>query len=93
MGDQPVIDQRQPIPQRLEPLQKGHLLRRVELIECARVDRFHEVTDVVIELIENHIQPGALGAFVGRKVPELHAFILLEQMFDIKRFPMRNSCH
>jgi hypothetical protein len=42
---------------------KSHLLRRVELIECARVDRLHEFTDVVIELIEDHIQPVALGAF------------------------------
>ena len=62
VGDQTVVNQWQPVPEGFEPLPPGDLLRGIELIKTAGFHRVEQFGEVVVELVENHIQPGAFGA-------------------------------
>ena len=54
-----VIHEGQPVPEGFEPLQH-HFLIRCELINTARFNRFHEFGEVIVEFVEDPIQPAAL---------------------------------
>jgi hypothetical protein len=86
ISDQPVVDQRQPAAESLELLPKADLLSRIELIKTAALDRVEEFGIHVVESVQDHIQRGALSAFSHIVIPELHASILFEDVFDSKFF-------
>jgi hypothetical protein len=59
------------------------LLDGIQLIKRAVFDGFYEFVKYVVELVKDHPEPTAFDAQVCR-VPELHAFILFEYVFDSK---------
>jgi hypothetical protein len=52
---------------------------------------FHEFGEVVVQLVEDHIQPAALSALGCWWFPEFHAPILFEDVFDDKPFSQQNK--
>ena len=60
--NQTVVDQRQPVPERLEPPPKADLPRSAELIKTAGFHRVEKFGEVVVELVDGHIELGAFRA-------------------------------
>ena len=81
-----MVDQWQPVPEGLETLPPADLLRRIELLKAAALNRFQDFAIHVVEFVEDHIQPGAFGALCSCLVPEFHAPIVFEDVFDDKPF-------
>jgi hypothetical protein len=73
VSDQTMVNERQPIPERFEPLPKADLLDSVQLLEPACLYGVEKFGVHVVEFVENRIQPGALSALGSVWVPELHA--------------------
>jgi hypothetical protein len=61
------------------------------LIKTARFSGFHEFGEVVVELVEDRIQPATLSALVCCWFPEFHTSILFEYVFDDKLFSQQNK--
>ena len=62
ISDQTVLDHRQPVPERLEPPQKADPPRSAELLKTAGFRRVEKFGEVVVELVEGHIELGAFRA-------------------------------
>ena len=65
VGDQTVIDQRQPVPEGFEPLPHRDLLVAVELIKTAGFDGVDQLGEAVVEGVEGRIQPTARSRVVA----------------------------
>jgi hypothetical protein len=90
-GDQSVINKRQPVADAFEALPHRHLLVVLQLIKSAVFGGVDEVGECGIEGVEGFIHHRALVAFCCCGVPELHAPIVLESVFDNKLFPQQNK--
>ena len=59
-----------------------HLLCDVELIKTACFARLDQTVQGGLESVQGHIQPAALHALRCWWIPEFHASILFESVFD-----------
>jgi hypothetical protein len=57
-----MVNERQPIPERFEPLPKADLLDSVQLLEPACLYGVEKFGVHVVEFVEDHIQLGAFRA-------------------------------
>ena len=76
----------QPVPKRLKPLPEADLLRRIESIKSAALNRLQEFSEVVVESVEDHIQSGASCTRSNGWIPDFHRLIVFEYRFDSKLF-------
>ena len=63
----------------------------VQLIKPAGFDGRDQFGEVVVELVEDSLHHRALVAFSCCEVPELHASMILESVFDDKPFSQQNK--
>jgi hypothetical protein len=61
------------------------------LINAARFNCFHEFGEVVVEFVEDHIQPATFRALVCCGNPRVPCTILFESVFDDKLFSQQNK--
>jgi hypothetical protein len=80
VSDQAVIHQRQLVANGFEALPHRHLVRRIQVIKSTRFDGADQGIESFIEGVEGRIHSGAGG------IPEFHASIVLERVFDDKLF-------
>jgi len=62
LGDQLVVDERQPVPEGFEPLPKADLLRRTELIKTASLNSVDQTIERIVEGVQGLIKLGAFRA-------------------------------
>ena len=86
-----MVDYGQPVPEGFQPMPQGHFCCGVELLKPTRFNRFHEFGQVIVESVEDHIQPAAFNALVCCWIPEFHTSILFEDVFDDKPFSQQNK--
>ena len=91
VSNQTVVDQWQPVPEGFEFPPPADLLRGIQLIKAAALNRFQDFAVDVVEFVEDHIQPGAFGALCSCLVPEFHAPIVFEDVFDDKPISQENK--
>jgi hypothetical protein len=86
VGDQPVVDRGEFVADAFEALPHHHLLVRFEMVKPAGFDGADQVGECCIEGVEGLIHYRALVAFWCCGIPEFHAPIVFESLFDDKLF-------
>jgi len=86
IGDQAVINNRQPVAEGFEALPHRDLLGAVEVIKPAGFDGGDQLGETVFEGVEDHIEPTARVTRRCCGVPEFHTSIVFEDAFEDKRF-------
>ena len=65
---------------------------RVELIKTTGFNGFHEFGQVIVEFVQGHIQPAALGALRCCWIPEFHTHLFYSNLCSIERpFSQQNK--
>jgi hypothetical protein len=87
--DQSVVDERELVAEGFEPLPHRHRGGSIKVIKTAGFKHGKEFAEGVVEFVEDHIQLVALNALSIVVVPEFHASIIFEYVFDDKSFSMK----
>jgi hypothetical protein len=80
VGQQPLIGQRQSVPDPLETLQKPNQLGVVQVVQTAVLDDLHQMVQPDTQLLQGEVHRG--GCLLTGHHRELHHDSIIENVFE-----------